>query len=142
MQIISDNIRQEVSQFLADMSKPVTMEFYANPASPASEPMQQLLNELHQINPKIQVAEHGMMIPPVPPEAPEDLEGPVTIFTVDGQPTGIRYLGFPGGQEFGTFLEDIVDLSQDRPVQLNEQTQAWLKGLTTPLHLEVFVTPT
>ncbi|AEJ41485.1 Protein disulfide oxidoreductase [Sulfobacillus acidophilus TPY] len=142
MNIISDNIRQEVSQFLADMKQPVTMEFYAHPSNPATDPMRQLLNELHDINPKVEVVEHSMLLPPVPPETPEDLEGPITIFSVNGQSTGIRYLGFPGGQEFGTFLEDIVDLSVERPVSLSEATQDWLRGLTTPLHLEVFVTPT
>ncbi|MCY0877752.1 MAG: hypothetical protein OWU84_02225 [Firmicutes bacterium] len=142
MAIISDNIRPDVERFLSDMQEPVTADFYPHSASPASEPMKQLLLELKEINPLIRVVDHGQAATPIDPERPEDIEGPVTSFSVNGQFTGVRYLGFPGGQEFTTFLEDIVDISRNRSVELSPATQDWLKNLTEPLHLEVFVTPT
>ncbi|MCY0899538.1 MAG: hypothetical protein OWU33_11475 [Firmicutes bacterium] len=142
MAIISDNIRPDVERFLSDMQQPVTADFYPHATSPASDPMKQLLLELKDINPLLQVVDHGQAATPIQPERPDDIEGPVTSFSVNGAFTGVRYLGFPGGQEFTTFLEDIVDISRNRTVELSQATQDWLKSLTQPLHLEVFVTPT
>ncbi|MCL5116562.1 MAG: hypothetical protein M1272_05365 [Firmicutes bacterium] len=142
MTIIADNIRPDVQKFLADMKEPVTVDFYPHPDSPSSDPMKQLLGELHDLSPLITVVEHTESAEPIAPESHGDVEGPVTTFSVGGQFTGIRYLGFPGGHEFSTFLGDMVDVSKDEPVSLSQETQDWLKSLTSPLHLEVFVTPT
>ncbi|PSR24122.1 MAG: hypothetical protein C7B45_00475 [Sulfobacillus acidophilus] len=142
MAIITENIRSDVQDFLKDLRDPVTVDFYPQPESPASEPMKQLLQELHELAPLIQVVEHPQSAAPIAPETAEDIEGPVTTFSVRDAFTGIRYLGFPGGQEFGTFLQDLVDLSVGQEVSLSTATQQWLKTLEAPLHLEVFVTPT
>ncbi len=142
MAIITDNIRSDVQDFLKDLRDPVTVDFYPHDPSPASEPMKQLLQELHDLAPLIQVIEHQASAEPIAPETSADIEGPVTTFSVRDTFTGIRYLGFPGGQEFGTFLQDLVDLSVGQDVSLSSATQEWLKTLQAPLHLEVFVTPT
>ncbi len=142
MAIIQDNIRGEVQEFLKDMRDPVTVDFYPHPQSPASDPMKQLLTELQDIAPQIRVVQHNQAATPIAPENPDDIEGPVTTFSTNDAFTGIRYLGFPGGQEFSTFLQDLLDLSQGSEVSLSAATQEWLQSLKEPVHLEVFVTPT
>ncbi len=142
MAIIAENILEDVKTYLADMKNPVTADFYPHSESPATQPMRELLQELHALAPQIDVVEHQEAAQPVPPENPGDIEGPVTTLSVGGRFTGIRYLGFPGGHEFSTFLGDLVDLSTDQPLELSPATQEWLSNLTEPLHLEVFVTPT
>lgn len=54
---------------------------------------------------------------------------------------GIRYYGIPSGYEFSSLIEDIMMISQGES-GLSEETKAQLDGLTQPLHLQVFVTPT
>lgn len=54
---------------------------------------------------------------------------------------GIRYYGLPSGYEFTSVIEDILMVSQGES-GLSETTKTQLKALTTPLHLQVFVTPT
>jgi len=54
---------------------------------------------------------------------------------------GIRYLGIPSGHEFSTLIQAIL-LVSGRDSGLTPQTREYLKKLTRPLHLEVFVTPT
>lgn len=54
---------------------------------------------------------------------------------------GIRLYGIPSGYEFSTLLEDIVMVSSGES-GLAEETKSELAQLTTPLHLQVFVTPT
>lgn len=54
---------------------------------------------------------------------------------------GIRYLGIPSGHEFTTLIQAIM-LVSGRDSGLTPQTREYVKALTKPLHLEVFVTPT
>ena len=54
---------------------------------------------------------------------------------------GIRYFGVPSGYEFTSLVHDILMVGQGDS-GLTEPTRQWLAGLTTPIHLQVFVTPT
>lgn len=54
---------------------------------------------------------------------------------------GIRYYGIPSGYEFTSVIEDILMISKGDS-GLSDATKKLLKGLTQPLHLQVFVTPT
>jgi alkyl hydroperoxide reductase subunit AhpF len=142
MALMTDEVREQVREFLAQLDRPVIAEFYPKQGDATSDAMHQLLNELAELTPKLDVVVHTEPPVALPPETPEDLESSVTTFTVGGQATGVRYLGFPGGHEFGPFLEALADLSLDRPAQVSEATRQYLLGLTSPVHIEVFVTPT
>ncbi|HLE15127.1 MAG TPA: thioredoxin family protein [Anaerolineales bacterium] len=54
---------------------------------------------------------------------------------------GIRYAGIPAGHEFSSLVHDLV-LVSNRDSGLDEQTREILHGLTQPVLLQVFVTPT
>ncbi len=54
---------------------------------------------------------------------------------------GVRLFGFPGGYEFTSFIEAIIDVSTAEH-GLSEQTIQELARLDRPVHLQVFVTPT
>ena len=54
---------------------------------------------------------------------------------------GIRYYGVPAGYEFSSLVHDIIMVGGGE-VELAEETNAWLAGLTQPVHFQVFVTPT
>ena len=54
---------------------------------------------------------------------------------------GIRYAGIPAGHEFSSLVHDLV-LVSNRDSGLDEQTREILHGLTRPVLLQVFVTPT
>ena len=54
---------------------------------------------------------------------------------------GIRYFGIPSGYEFSSLIEDILMISKNES-GLSPETKTQLAGLSTPLHLQVFVTPT
>ena len=54
---------------------------------------------------------------------------------------GIRMYGLPSGYEFGTLVEAILDVSSGDS-GLSEPTRAALKDLATPVHVQVFSTPT
>jgi alkyl hydroperoxide reductase subunit AhpF len=54
---------------------------------------------------------------------------------------GIRYAGIPAGHEFSSLIHDIL-LVSGRDSGLSQSTRDFLKGLTKPVRLQVFVTPT
>jgi len=53
----------------------------------------------------------------------------------------VRYFGMPSGYEFAAFLEDIIDASKGT-TRLSPTTKEKLKEIKTPIHIQVFVTPT
>ena len=54
---------------------------------------------------------------------------------------GIRYFGIPSGYEFATLLESIIDVSTGES-GLSEKTKTLVQTINTPIHIQVFVTPT
>lgn len=66
---------------------------------------------------------------------------PAVVITQDGKDLGVRYFGLPAGHEFGSFLEDIVDVSKGE-TDLLEETKEALKGINKNVQIHVFVTPT
>ncbi|NJE26837.1 glutaredoxin [Thermococcus sp. MV5] len=66
---------------------------------------------------------------------------PAVVITQEGKDLGVRYFGLPAGHEFGSFLEDIVDVSKGE-TDLSEETKEVLKGINKDIQIYVFVTPT
>ncbi|HEX9014206.1 MAG TPA: hypothetical protein VF813_11835 [Anaerolineaceae bacterium] len=54
---------------------------------------------------------------------------------------GIRFYGIPSGHEFTTLVNDLVMVSS-RSSGLSKETAEFLKGVKSPLLLQVFTTPT
>lgn len=54
---------------------------------------------------------------------------------------GIRFLGIPAGNEFTSLINDLVMVSS-RATLLSDSTRTFLNGLTQPVLLQVFTTPT
>ena len=54
---------------------------------------------------------------------------------------GVRYAGLPSGHEFSSLIHSLI-LVSGRDSGLNPQTRQFLRELTKPIHLQVFVTPT
>ncbi len=54
---------------------------------------------------------------------------------------GIRYAGIPSGHEFTSLIQAIL-LVSGRDSGLQQETRDFLKGLSKPILLQVFVTPT
>jgi len=54
---------------------------------------------------------------------------------------GIRFYGIPSGYEFTSIVEDIFDVSKGES-GLQPRSKEAVAGITQPVHLQVFVTPT
>ncbi len=54
---------------------------------------------------------------------------------------GVRYFGIPGGFEFSSLIEDIVDVSRN-VTDLSDEAKEKVRGIDQDVHIQVFVTPT
>ena len=63
------------------------------------------------------------------------------IAVVGQEDYGVRLYGIPSGYEFASLLHAIQAVAAGKP-ELSEETMQVLADLTTPLHIQVFVTPT
>lgn len=54
---------------------------------------------------------------------------------------GIRFFGIPSGYEFTTLMEDIISVSTGES-GLSEKSKSLVQTIITPIHIQVFVTPT
>jgi glutaredoxin-like protein len=63
------------------------------------------------------------------------------IAVVGQEDYGVRLYGIPSGYEFASLLHAIQAVAAGKP-ELSEETLQVLADLTTPVHIQVFVTPT
>ena len=66
----------------------------------------------------------------------------IPAIVLEGQNKGtVRFIGVPSGYEFSTLIEDLIDVSRGT-TELQAHSREVLAGISEPVHLKVFVTPT
>jgi glutaredoxin-like protein len=143
--LLNEQIVGQVKEVFNGMKEPVQVLFFGSETCDYCTETRQLVEEVADTHASISAAYY-------------DLEKDATMaaeFNVDKVPAiviaakngdevvnyGIQYSGIPSGHEFSTLINDIL-LVSGRDSGLDEATRAYLKGLETPLHMQVFVTPT
>ena len=145
-ELLNDQIQGQIKELFGNLKEPVQIMFFGTKEEcQYCEDTLQLVQEVSALSDKLSLSVHDI-------QADADT---ATLFKVDktpglvlagkdeGQVTdfGVRYAGIPSGHEFSSFINDIVTVS-NRDSGLTPQTREFLKGLTKPIHLQVFVTPT
>ena len=146
--LLPDNIVTQVREvFQQQLKHPVQVMLFVEKAAPeASDITRQLLEEVVALSDKLALSVHDLAAEPDLAKLYK-VEGkaPAIVFAArdEGQITnyGIRYLGVSSGHEFSTLIQDMI-LVSGRDSGLSAQVRNYIKGLSKPLHLEVFVTPT
>jgi len=138
---LQERERNEIKKMLAAMQQPVKIvNFTQKFECDSCQETRELMEELAALSDKLSVEVHDFI---------EDKEQ-VTKYNLDKIPAtvligdrdyGIRFYGTPSGYEFATLLEDLVMVSK-RDSGLADDSRKKLAALTTPLHLQVFTTPT
>jgi glutaredoxin-like protein len=105
---------------------------------------QQLAEELAELSDKIVLELHDFASDADAVAAYAVDKAPALAIVKDGEEPvdyGIRFYGIPSGYEFSTLIQDIAMVSTGDS-GLSNDTKQYLAELETPLHLQVFVTPT
>lgn len=141
MALLSERDRQAVQGRLEEMTGSVTLAYFTQELEcPTCRETGQLLKEVSELSEKLSLKVYNFQLN----------KEEVTRYGVDKIPAtvvegakdyGIRFYGIPSGYEFATLLETILAASRGTS-GLGPKSVERLRGLTTPLHLQVFVTPT
>lgn len=144
--LLSEQVMSQIRQSFEEMKEPVQILFFGSEEHcEYCADTRQLLEEVAAIDEKISLniydfKDHADMAV----KFNVDRVPAIVIAAKDGDQItnlGIQYSGIPSGHEFGTLINDIV-LVSGRDSGLSVEVREFLKHLTKPLHLQVFVTPT
>lgn len=149
MAILNDDIKQQVREVLADLDAPVKLVVFTQGEGGALEcamcaETRGLIDEVAALSDKISVEVRDFVKDSEIAEAYGIDKIPAVAVVREGDAPadfGIRLYGIPSGYEFGTLIEDIRLASSGNP-ELSEKTLEQLAQLTSPVEIQVFVTPT
>ncbi len=105
-----------------------------------AEYTRQILKELAALSDRVTLEEHSATSEPELVRQYAAARTPMTAI-IGAQDYGVRYYGMPGGYEFVTLLELVLDVSKGR-TGLSAATLDSLGSLAGDVHLQIFVTPT
>jgi len=142
---MNEQIREQIEELFADLQEPVSILFFEQEDCTYCDDTRQLIQEVVDLSDKLDLQVYHLH---------EDAEI-AAQYNVDKTPVlvlagrdgdeirdyGVRYVGIPAGHEFGSLVNDLMQVSS-RDSGLHEKTRQFIQTLTEPLHLQVFVTPT
>jgi len=144
--LLNENIAQQVRDFFDQLQEPVQVLFFGKKEGcDYCADTLQLIEEVVSLSDKLELSVNDL-----------DLDADLARrYNVDKAPAlvlagrdgdqifdfGVRYAGIPAGHEFSSLIHDLV-LVSGRDSGLSQPTRGFLKGLTSPVRLQVFVTPT
>jgi len=141
MGLIRDEDAVEIRQRLKEMVNPVKLVHFTQELNlEYGRETQQLLQDLTELSDKLSLEVHNFLLDKEKAAEYGVDKVPATVVR-DGQDHGIRFYGIPAGYEFSTLLDAILAVSRGDS-GLTEESREKLKRVFSPLHLEVFVTPT
>jgi len=145
MPLLKDEDREHIKNEFAGLENPVKVLVFTQPMEcQYCAETRQLAEEISELSDQITLEVYDF-------EADEEIAQkynvdkiPATVIMQDGDTPkdyGIRFFGIPSGYEFATLIEDIKMVASGES-GLSEETKAQVAEITTPVHMQVFVTPT
>jgi alkyl hydroperoxide reductase subunit AhpF len=141
MGLIRDDDALEIRERLKDMVSPVRLIHFTQELNlEYGREARQLIEEVGGLSDKLSVEVYNFLLDKDRVAEYGIDKVPATVIR-NGKDYGIRFYGIPAGYEFSTVLDTILAVSQ-ADSGLRPESREKLAGITEPLHLEVFVTPT
>lgn len=142
MPLIRDDVAALLREEFQGLVDPVRLAVFSQAlADPESEQVKRLVEELAALDARITVEAYNFVLDTAKVQELGIRRTPGIAILGGEKDHGIRFYGLPSGYEFGTLVDAILDLSSGES-GLAEETRKALAGLATPIHLQVFSTPT
>ena len=127
--MLTKEILQALKGYTASMQKDVTFVVQTGEHSKRGE-LVEFLSGVASVSDKITFEER---------DTDGVLRSPVSfLIEADGEDTGIRFSGVPGGHEFNSLILALLH-SSGTALKVDENVQNIVKGVNEPLHFEVFI---
>jgi glutaredoxin-like protein len=142
MSLIPEEHKERIKNQLAqDLVNPVRLIMFTEELEcQYCAQTKELVNELAAMNDKIKAEVHDF-VADAELAKQYGVDKIPAIVLLGEKDYGIRFYGLPYGYEFQTLLSGLTIVSQGKTA-LSDETKAKIKSITTPVHLQVFVTLT
>jgi glutaredoxin-like protein len=141
MSLLDDGTRKEVKKALGDLPNSVrlvtfTQEFECQ----FCRETRQLIEEVASLDAQINAEIYDLMLDKEE-AARYGIDKIPAVAVIGEKDYGIRFYGIPSGYEFSSLIESIKLASTGEP-QLSPATLEYVQGISEPVHIQVYVTPT
>lgn len=141
MPFINDQTRKTIQQEFAALKRPVKLVLFTEELDcQYCRETKQLLEEIASLSDQLSLETYNLITDKDKAAEFGVTRAPATV-VMNGKDYGIRYYGIPAGYEFGSLIEDIIDVSKGDS-GLDPATKTALAEIAEPVHFQVFVTPT
>ncbi|HEY3344836.1 MAG TPA: thioredoxin family protein [Anaerolineaceae bacterium] len=145
-QLLNDQVQRQVRSVFKDLQNPVQVLFFGRQTDcEYCDDTRQLLEEVTALSDQLGLTVYDLDADAaVAGQYQIDKAPGFAILAREGEKLtdfGIRIYGIPSGHEFTTLVNDLVMVSA-RSSGLSEETIQYLREIKSPLHLQVFTTPT
>jgi alkyl hydroperoxide reductase subunit AhpF len=143
MSMLPPGDQQTLREMFADMQKPVTVLFFTQTfGCETCEETRLILSELTALTDRITVEDVNLVLDKEKAALYGVDRAPALALLSDGEDTRIRFLGAPAGYDFMSLVDAILAVSGASDVHLSEDSAALVAAVSSPTHVQVFVTPT
>ncbi len=141
MAFLSDRDRQAVQEELAKLAGPVKLIVFSQELGGGScVQTERLLQEVAELSPQVSLDIFNLILDRK--KAEQYGVDRVPAIVVEGaRDYGIRFYGIPAGYEFSNLIDAMLLAASGQP-QLSAATLERLAEIHTPVHIQVFTTPT
>ncbi len=143
--LLNADVVKQIEEAFAPMKENVHILYFGQKDCDYCPDTQQLLEEVVAISDKLSLELYDLDDDAdVAEKFNVDKAPGIIIAAKDGDTVsdfGMRYAGIPSGHEFSALIQDIM-LVASRDSGLSPDAREFLKNLTEPVLLQVFVTPT
>ncbi|HNB37377.1 MAG TPA: hypothetical protein PK414_14215 [Anaerolineales bacterium] len=144
--LLNEQVTGQIRQAFSNLTDPVQILYFGTKEEcQYCGETQQLLTEISELDERISLSIYDLQADSVlAAEFNVDKAPAIVIAVKEGEKIldlGIQFSGIPAGYEFSTLITDIL-LASKRDSGLSAETRDFLKSLSKPIHLQVFVTPT
>ncbi|MHA1551341.1 MAG: protein disulfide oxidoreductase [Candidatus Heimdallarchaeaceae archaeon] len=140
---VDDNIKRQVKEIFQHMENKVIAKLFVDKDRCLTcAQTKEILELLAELAPENMIVIEEYIREDNPPEAEKyNIERYPTIILHGDKEHKVIFSGIPSGYEFGTIVEDILDISA-RKVTLKQENIDKIAKIDKPMKIQVFVTPT
>ncbi len=141
MPLLNDQIKNDVREMLAEVKNPVKLTVFTQSFEcEYCKETRQLVEEVASLSDKLSVEVHDFEKDMALAES-LGIDKIPAVAVSGAKDYGIRMYGIPSGYEFGSLIEAIKLVSEGES-GLTPQTRELVAKLQSPVHIQVFITPT
>jgi alkyl hydroperoxide reductase subunit AhpF len=138
---LSERDQQILTEQFSHLENPVTLVFFTQSLGcETCATTRQILDEVIALSDKLTLEELNLVLD-AEKAAEYRVDKVPAIALVGARDTGIRFFGTPSGYEFMSLIDAIL-LASSGDSGLSEESRALVQSVTTPMQVQVFVTPT